>query len=47
MSCWQGRETGNGLDLLGLHIWLHGVSTIRSVGSEEDSTGMDREPLFV
>ncbi len=47
MSRWQGRETRKGLDLLGLHVWLHDASTVRSIGSEEDSTCMDREPLFV
>lgn len=35
MSRWQGRETGKGLDLLGLHVWLHDASTIRSIGSEK------------
>ena len=35
MSRWQGRESGKGLDLSGLHVWLHGASTIRSIGSEE------------
>ena len=47
MSHWQGMETGKRLDLLGLHVWLHDASTVRSIGSEEDSTCRDREPLFV
>ena len=46
MSRWQNRETGKRQDLLGLHIWLHDANAIRIIGSEEDSSCVDREPLF-
>ena len=46
VSRWQNRETGKRQDLLGLHIWLRDANAIRIIGSEEDSTCMDREPLF-
>ena len=47
MSRWQNRETGKRQDLLGLHNWLQDANAIWIIGSEEDLSWMDREPLFV